>query len=169
MPIERTLERVDALLAGGDLAGARVRLRSLVAHAPRRLDVRERLAEVYRREGAAQEAGRWGYLGEDVTPQELRAFARANGGDARRMMAALRWEGPEDGAGTPVAEERLRALRATAEDATGRPVDWADPLPGPEPASPWFDLVVLVVLLALGACVVVGAVTIVRWLVGLVG
>ncbi|VTR76697.1 DUF6584 family protein [Cellulomonas hominis] len=168
MPIEKTLERVDALVAAGDLDGARTRLVSLADHAPRRLDVRERLADVYRRTGNRQEAGRWGYLSEQTSPEELRAFAKAHRGDARSMMRALRWEGAEDGTGSQVAEERLRALRATAEDDAGGTVDWRDPRPEPVPGPWWGDVIAVAVLGGLVACLVVGAVTIVRWLVGLV-
>lgn len=133
MAIEKTLQRVDALLEAGDLAGARERLRSLVAYAPRRLDLRERLADVYLRAGDPQQAGRWGYLSEQTTQAELQAFTRNHRGDARSMMHALRWEG-------------------TA------------PAPGPW----WEEAVGLTVMALVLACVVVGAVTIVRCSIGLV-
>jgi hypothetical protein len=168
VPIEKTLQRVDALIAAGDLEGARTRLVSLVDHAPRRLDVRERLAEVNRRSGNRQEAGRWGYLSEQTDRAELRAFTKAHRGDARSMMKALRWQGPEDGTGSGVAEERLRALRATAEDDAGGRVDWEDPKPEPSRDSPWGIAVTVLVLGFLLASLVVGAITILRWLVGLV-
>ena len=60
-----TLARVDELVASGDLAGARARLRDLVLSAPQRLDLLERLAALYRLEGNRAQAGRWGYLAED--------------------------------------------------------------------------------------------------------
>lgn len=168
MAIEKTLQRVDALLEAGDLAGARERLRSLVAYAPRRLDLRERLADVYRRAGDPQQAGRWGYLSEQTTQDELQAFTRSHRGDARSMMHALRWEGTEDDLGSDLAERRLRDLRARAEDAAGGPVGWRDPPPAPAPV-PWWDEAVGYVLIALVLlCFVVGAVTIVRWLIDLV-
>jgi hypothetical protein len=167
MPIERTLARVDALVEAGDLAGARVRLRSLVEHDPRRLDVRERLAEVYRREGDQGEAGRWGYLAESTPTAELRAFAKRHGGDAHRMMHALRWQGPAEGAGSPAAEERLTTLRDAASGAAGHPVDWREAPPAAR--SSWWEPVAAVAVGAFVlACLVVGAVTIVRWLIGLV-
>lgn len=168
MPIERTLARAQRLLATGDPHGARVRLRSLVEHAPRRLDVRERLSEVDRVLGEPQEAGRWGYLSERTTPEELRAFERAHRGDARRMVRALRWDGAEDGAGSAFAEQRLRELRARAEELAGEPWSWRRPAPEPEPGPWWAAVLPLAGLGVLLTFLVVGAITVVRWLVGLV-
>lgn len=168
MPVEQTLARAEHLLATGDPHGARVRLRSLVEHAPRRLDVRERLSEVYRRLGEPQEAGRWGYLSERTTPEELRAFERAHRGDARRMLRALRWDGAEDGAGSAFAEERLRDLRARAEELAGEPWAWRRPRTELEPAPWWSNVLALAVVGVVLTFLVVGAVTVVRWLVGLV-
>lgn len=168
MPIEQTLARAEHLLATGDPHGARVRLRSLVEHAPRRLDVRERLSEVYRTLGEPQEAGRWGYLSERTTPDELRAFERMHRGDARRMVRALRWEGAEDGAGSAFAEEQLRALRARAEELAGEPWDWRRHPPEPEPDPWWADVLGWTVVGVVLTFLVVGAITVVRWLLGLV-
>ncbi|WP_217615910.1 DUF6584 family protein [Cellulomonas sp. GbtcB1] len=168
MPIEQTLARAEHLLATGDPHGARVRLRSLVEHAPRRLDVRERLSEVHRTLGEPQEAGRWGYLSERTTPEEIRAFERAHRGDARHMARALRWEGAEDGTGSAFAEQRLRELRARAEELAGEPWAWRRPRPDPQPVPWWGDLLAVAVLGVLLTFLVVGAITVVRWLVGLV-
>lgn len=169
MPIERTLARVDALMEAGDLPGARVRLRSLVEHDPRRLDVRERLAEVYRREGATDEAGRWGYLAESTTQAELRAYAKRFRGDPHRMLYQLRWQGPAEGTGSELATERLNALREAASDAAGRLVEWREEPPPPSGSSGWWAVpLAWAVGIFLLSSLVVGAVTIVRWLVGLV-
>jgi hypothetical protein len=169
MPIERTLARVDALIQAGDLPAARVRLRSLIEHDPRRLDVRARLAEVYRREGAVDEAGRWGYLDEGTTQPELRAFAKRFGGDPHRMLYQLRWQGPAEDAGSVLAAERLTGLREAASDAAGRLVEWREEPPAPSGSDRWWQIAAMWSVLAfLLASVVVGAVTIVRWLLGLV-
>jgi len=48
VPVEQTLARVEAELARGDTAMAKQRLRGLIGSYPHRLDLRERLARVYR-------------------------------------------------------------------------------------------------------------------------
>ncbi len=48
---EETLARVAGDLGSGHLSMARQRLRGLVGSHPQRLDLREQLAELYRREG----------------------------------------------------------------------------------------------------------------------
>lgn len=73
---EETLARVAADLELGRLSMARQRLRGLVGSQPQRLDLREQLADLYRREGLLGQAGRWSYLSETVDPIELRAFER---------------------------------------------------------------------------------------------
>ena len=56
---QETLMRVREDIAAGRLSLARQRLRGLVGSYPQRLDLREQLAELYRREGIPSQAGRW--------------------------------------------------------------------------------------------------------------
>jgi hypothetical protein len=140
MPLDRTLARVDDDVAAGRYSQARQRLRGLVGSFPQRLDLRERLAAVYRLEGDAAQAGRWSYLHEVADPVELDAFERAYSRDAVQMMKALAWRRSEDEAPSEFAQSRLRALRARAEEQVGAPVSWDKPL-HPEPPTRWWEYV----------------------------
>lgn len=166
MTVERTLARVDDDLRRGDVTMAGTRLRSLVRDVPRSLEARLRLAEVCRLEGLPVEAGRWSYLAAHREAAEVQAFERACGDDPVRIMRALRWRGPEDDVRDDVARERLREVRARAEAAAGRTLDWADR--GRADGPPWWQeaagpLGCALVGLVLVALVVVGAVTVVGW------
>ena len=165
MSVERTLERVEEDLRVGDVTMARTRLSSLVRSLPHRLDARERLAAVCRLDGDLVEAGRWSYLTEQRDEREVAAFERACGKDPVRIMRALRWRSSEEAATTEVARQRLLDVRGRAEARAGRTLDWSDK--GRKVGDPWWEdalavgcLVTGVVLLAL---VVIGAVTVVRW------
>jgi len=168
--IARTLSRAEADLAVGRLALARQRVRGLVASFPTDLELRERLAALYRAEGDAAQAGRWAFLVAEPDPAEQVAFAKAYRDPVVRMRA-LGWRGPEEGAG-PVGEERLRALRAEAEESAMAPLTWEDARrPRPRPtvgqavgATLGFGVVLAIVagaLLAAGWVVVRVAVAIV--------
>ncbi len=171
VPVDRTLALVAELVAAGELVDARRRLRDLLGETPQRLDVRERLAEVYRLQGHPEQAGRWGFLSPDVTPAEVIAFRKAFQGDPIQIMAALAWRGSEDDAATALARDRLRVVRAEAEGAAGRRLSWEAPLHGgsrrPRGGSA-SDVALAVGLGALLTCTLVGAVTIVTWLVRLI-
>lgn len=140
MPLDRTLARVDDDVAAGRYAQARQRLRGLVGSFPTRLDLRERLAVVYRLEGDVAQAGRWSYLHEAADPVELDAFERAYSRDPVQMMKALAWRCAEGDAPSGWAQERLRALRCRAEEQTGAPVSWQNPR-HPEAPTPWWEYV----------------------------
>lgn len=159
MPIARTLQRVADDVAAGRYGLARQRLRGLIGSLPERLDVRERLAEVYRLEGDAAQAGRWSYLRETPDADELAAFESAYGNDAIRIMKALSWRQGEDAAPSEVVRTRLAALRARAEQESGGPVSWDRPVHPPAPTH-WWEPVAMVgcglVALALVALVVIG-------------
>lgn len=112
MPVELTLHKAAEELQRGDLASvlrARQRVAGLVGTFPQRLDLRERLAEVYRVLGQPAQAGRWTYLSEERNPDELLAFERAyRRADAR--LVALSWQGRVDEAPTETARTRLASL-----------------------------------------------------------
>ncbi|SDG55167.1 DUF6584 family protein [Klenkia brasiliensis] len=171
MPADQTLARARAELAAGRADRARSRLHGLVSTYPHRLDVREALAEAHRADGDQVQAGRWSYLSAARNPMEVAAFLAAYPG-AHQRVRAMRWAGPEDLAG-PVVQARLVELRTAAEEATGGPVTWSTArprsAPGPAPASSRvadaaFAAGCFLTLAAVGALVVIGAVTVVRWI-----
>ncbi|MFJ9721280.1 DUF6584 family protein [Streptomyces sp. NPDC101209] len=171
MPLEETLDRVDADLAAGRVPVARQRLRGLVSSFPQDLTLRRRLAEVYRLYGDAAEAGRWMYLEGEQNADETAAF-EARYGSAGRRMKALVWQGPEAKAATAFAQEQLVAVRTACAQEVGHPVDWDDPASyredlvgeGRVPSQPWTVGGVLVG----GGCLVAALVFLAIWVNGLI-
>ncbi len=116
MPVELTLRKAAEELRRGDLASvllARQRVAGLVGSFPHRLDLRERLAEVYRVLGQPAQAGRWTYLSDDRDLDEVLAFERAYH-RAEARLGALSWQGSPEDAPTETARTRLAALREEA-------------------------------------------------------
>ncbi|ACU39851.1 hypothetical protein KCV87_25695 [Actinosynnema pretiosum subsp. pretiosum] len=168
MPVDATLRRAAEEVARGDLASvlrARQRLVGLVCSYPARLDLRDRLASVYRLLGDPVQAGRWSYLLEVRDEAELAAFERAYRTPESRL-AAMNWLEPEGGpdgaAGSETARDRLTDLRrAVAEQLAGELAVTEDR------DSPWHvHLGVLVGVVVVLLCFVVGLVTVVMWLLG---
>ncbi|GAA1336465.1 DUF6584 family protein [Saccharothrix algeriensis] len=161
MPVELTLRKAAEEVERGDLASvlrARQRLVGLVTSFPDRLDLRERLAEVYRALGDTAQAGRWAYLSDERDEREVAAFERAYRTPEARL-AALNWVGGEATAET--ARTRLLALRGAVAERVRADLAAAD-----DRDSSWVvnALVLLGVVLVL-LCFVVGAVTLVLWVV----
>ncbi|SKC62774.1 DUF6584 family protein [Krasilnikoviella flava] len=150
MPVDVTLHRVETELERGQVLPALQRLRSLVRSHPERLDVRSRLADVYRSQGESAQAGRWSFLAEDADPDELAAFGRAFR-SARGRLAALAWSG-DVGALGPLAAERLNALR---EDAT-RSADQPQRHEEPDRVQRAMNVVGCAVVVALGLLALIG-------------
>lgn len=161
MPVELTLRRAADEVERGDLASvlrARQRLVGLVTSYPDRLDLRDRLASVYRLLGDAAQAGRWSYLSEVRDEVELAAFERAYRTPLSRLEA-MNWVGAEAGAATPNARERLAALQAGANAQLRAELAVAD-----DRDSSWrTNVLVLLGLVIVLLCFVVGAVTLVVW------
>ncbi|MCC8245818.1 DUF6584 family protein [Saccharothrix luteola] len=161
MPLEPTLHKAAEEVERGDLASvlrARQRLVGLVASYPDRLDLRERLAQVYRLLGDAAQAGRWSYLAEARDEAEVAAFERAYRTPLARLRA-MNWTSGEAGASTATARERLVALRAAANEQLRAELSVAD-----DRDSSWgTNALVLVGLVIVLLCFVVGAVTLVMW------
>ncbi|TWP53998.1 hypothetical protein FKR81_00015 [Lentzea tibetensis] len=156
MPVEQTLHRIAEELRRGDLANvlrARQRLAGLVGTYPHRLDLRARLAEVYRVLGDLPQAGRWDYLSETCDPAETIAFEHAYRTSTMRLDS-LCWAGDLDGAPTETARARLAALHGEAKIQVQRELDAL-----PRAETSW--LIGLLVVLG-------GAVVVVCFLVGVV-
>jgi hypothetical protein len=150
------LDRVAADLAKGYTQPAIQRLSSLVAAHPTDLDLRRRLAAVHRLVGNRVEAGRWAYLEADADADEVGAFERAYPSPERRLHA-LRWPTHNRLAATAYARQRLDDLAALVAGERRRR---ADEVGGP----PLWPLGVLAVAVVVGL-MVIGAVTLVQWLV----
>ncbi|WP_367136121.1 DUF6584 family protein [Saccharothrix sp. HUAS TT1] len=161
MPVELTLQRAAEEVARGDLASvlrARQRLVGLVSSYPDRLDLRDRLASVYRLLGDAAQAGRWSYLAEVRDEAEVAAFERAYRTPLARLEA-MNWVGGEAGAVTETARRRLVALQSAANDQLRAELSVAD-----DRDSSWrTNALVLAGLVIALLCFVVGAVTLVMW------
>jgi hypothetical protein len=164
MAKDDVLARVDGDLSRGHTHLAMQRLASLVSAFPDDLSLRARRAALSRQIGNRPEAGRWGFLTEEVTEPELAAFERA-WPTAWSRLRALRLL--DDPAGTlgPGAAQRMARLIAQAEQEGSAPVGWSA---GPHPGKPdsWLDglpcLVAGVLGLALLVLAGVGLVTVLR-------
>ncbi|MBC9956889.1 DUF6584 family protein [Yimella sp. cx-51] len=73
----------------GDLAKARLRLGSYLAHDPDHAVARTLLVRLCRAAGDPAAAGRWGYLTDDATDAERDAFDAQFGGDRERVHREL--------------------------------------------------------------------------------
>jgi hypothetical protein len=153
------LDRVAADLSRGHTQPAIQRLGSLVAAHPTDLDLRRRLAAVHRMVGNQVEAGRWSYLNADADPAEVLAFERAYPSPAARLRE-LRWPAQEGHAATEFARDRLAALGSAVGPATSRLVPVDDQR---RPASRRYRWIAVIVALPFA---VLGAVTVVQWIVG---
>ncbi|GIH13192.1 DUF6584 family protein [Rugosimonospora africana] len=153
-------DRVAADLADGRTQPAIQRLGSLVATHPTDLDLRRRLASVHRMTGNRIEAGRWSYLYADADPEEIQAFERAFPSPAVRLRK-LRWPARNGYAATEFARRRLTEL-AEAAAITG----------SPDARTRMARVLLRRRRYAIGATVaalpfaVLGAVTVVQWIVG---
>jgi predicted Zn-dependent protease len=157
------LARVRADLAAGHTHLAIQRLRTLLATLPEDLEVRSLLANVYRQTGNLVEAGRWGFLTDDVRQDELAAYEKANS-DPWQRLRLLHFAG--DPAALPdAAEERLAQLAEEAQQS-GPPTQWSGGYrPPPESRSATFPcLFTAIVISAVIVLAGIGALKIVDWL-----
>lgn len=162
------LARVKQDLALGHTYTATQRLRTLVAIHPDDLELRDMLATVYRQTGNLAEAGRWAFLGTDISPEEVLAFERANP-DPWLRLRMLRWSGDSATLPTESARARLAALTEAATRA-GPPSAYQGPL---SPRRRRFVrgsavpcLFVVVTMLVLGVLAAVGLLRALNWVIG---
>jgi hypothetical protein len=157
------LARVKNDLALGHTYLATQRLRTLLAVDPADLEVRRLLAAIYRQTGNLAEAGRWAYLTEDIRPEELAAFARANPSPWLRLRL-LSWTADPATLPGDAARARLIALVDEAETG-GPPTRWAGSYQAPRPRSAVLPcLFVILVLLLIGALAVIGVLRMARYI-----
>jgi hypothetical protein len=162
VPNPDVVARVANDLEQGLTYRATHRLRTYLANDPHNLEVRELLAGIYRQTGNVVEAGRWSFLSEEVLPEELAAFEKANPSPWLRLRLLHFDADPE--ILPPAARDRLRVLILRA-DRAGPPAIWRGPV---EPADPPSGtavpcLFVAVVLAGFAALVGIGVYRTVMW------
>jgi hypothetical protein len=166
MSIDDTLRQVEADLEQGRIFAAVNGLQGLVRERPERLDVRLRLAEIYRGQGERAQAGRWSFLSEDADPAELTAFERQFR-TASGRLSAVAWPGGTDELG-PKAAERLTALRQEAAQEIPVPVVVREETVGDKVAAALgctaAVVVAVIALIGLGALIMQGARIVIGWL-----
>ena len=164
MPKDEVLARADADLARGLIHPAMQRLASLTAAYPDDLNIRARRAALNRQVGNLAEAGRWGYLTEDVTADEIAAFERAQrSGWARLSMLRLRSD-PTQHLGPSARQRFVTLVEQASADGRGS-VSWTDAGPRPETRRDGVPcLIAVLVGMALAGLVIVGLVTVVQWI-----
>ncbi|MFJ5925305.1 DUF6584 family protein [Kitasatospora sp. NPDC092948] len=123
MSVESTLAKAAADLREERVDLARDRLRGLLSSLPTDLTVRRELAHAYAGPPTRSEAGRWNYLDESLTTEQLVAFERQFR-DPGLRLAALRWPDPDHN--PPSTELARRRLAALHRRATGVCPDWPD-------------------------------------------
>lgn len=169
MGVVQTLAKVAAEVEEGSPAAvlrALQRLRGLVGTYPDRLDLRDKLAEVYRTLGDPVQAGRWGYLAEQRVPAETAAFERAYRDPVDRMLA-LGWRHSPDHAQTAPARERLTTVLEAASRQAGRPLTytWREDPAAADWSEPWWEGAAFYALLGSATLLMgIGLVTVLRWL-----
>jgi hypothetical protein len=157
---EEQLVRVEADLARGYTHPALQRLANLTALFPEDLEIRAKRAAVHRRIGNTAEAGRWGFLTENASSDEVAAFEQAFRRPADRLRA-LRLRRDPGGRLGPTATARLQDLSRQVRQA-GEPAL-------PSPAGPLMKAVptlgcatLVVIFLAVIALAIIGLMTVVR-------
>jgi hypothetical protein len=162
VPKPDVVARVANDLEQGLTYRATHRLRMYLANDPHNLEIRELLASVYRQTGNTVEAGRWSFLSQEVLPEELAAFEKANPSPWLRRRLLHFDEDPE--VLPPAARDRLRALTLQAE-RLGPPAIWRGPVEPDEPPSGTAlpCLFVAVVLVVFAALVGIGVYRVIMW------
>ncbi len=120
------LARVDRDLSLGHVHPAMQRLASLVAAYPEDFDLRARRAALNRQIGNAVEAGRWGFLTEEVTAPEVHAWEAAEPRAWARLSALRLRDDPTARLGGLAAgryRDLLQQVTRERDDTTERVAD----------------------------------------------
>ena len=163
MAKREVLARVQDDLARGHTHAAIQRLRTLLANDPDDLAVRVTLARVYRSAGNLVEAGRWGYLSDDLRPQEAAAFARAHPSPWLRLRV-LRFTG-DPAALPPAALLRLRELTEQARRSGAPARSLPDGVDTPPRGTAVPCLFVAATLVAVGVLAAIGLYRALHWMI----
>jgi hypothetical protein len=158
------LARVREDLDNGHTYLATQRLRTLVSIDPEDFEVYRMLADVYRRTGNAVESGRWGFLLEDATSEELEAFERAHPWPWVRLRL-IRWMGDPAKVPSEAGRERLLALIEQVRESgdVGPPDRWTVEFGPRRRRRVWPVVVGVVILTAVGTLGSVGLVQVIRF------
>jgi hypothetical protein len=140
------LARVQSDLAHGRTHQATQRLRTFLANQPDDLEIRRALATIYRRTGNLAEAGRWSYLTDDLRPEEMAAFERANPSPWLQLRLLQFTADPQLLCGA--ARARLMSLAEQAQ-RVGPPDIWSGPASLERPARRGNTVPCLFVIVAL--------------------
>ncbi|GIJ46164.1 hypothetical protein Val02_30500 [Virgisporangium aliadipatigenens] len=163
---DRVLAKVEADLRRGHYHPALQRLASLAAADPDDLELRAKRAAVYRQIGNLVEAGRWGFLTEDVTDRELSAFEKAHPSAWSRLLVLRIGADPTEKLG-PTASDRLAHLIELANQETSTPVVWTKTGPTTSDPGSWAEGLACLLAAAAGlafvALAVIGLITVIRW------
>lgn len=145
------LSRVRRDLEAGHPDLATQRLRTLVSMAPDDLEAYRILAEIYRRTGNPVEAGRWSFLLDSATDEEIAAFERAHPTPWIRIRL-IRWTGDPDTLASEAGRRRWQALvdEVTRSGEIGPADEWSRQFQAVEPSRrPWLTALTVVLAIAL--------------------
>ncbi|WP_410809418.1 DUF6584 family protein [Micromonospora sp. 067-2] len=166
MAKDHVLARVEADLRRGHVHPAMQRLASLNAAYPDDLELRLRRAALYRQVGNPAEAGRWGFLGEDVDAAEIGAFERCRPDAWRRLLALKVRLDPTAQLGPAARARFTRLVEQAGQDRQAR-LDWTEAGPRFQPPGSWRDDLPAVLAGLIGltfvAMAILGIVTVIRW------
>jgi len=130
------LARVELDLERGHTHLALQRLAALATEHPDDLEIRGMRGRINHRIGNFAEAGRWGFLTEDVDEADLAAFERAFKQPWDRVRALkLRYD--PSPVLRPLARKRLAELLALADDTGPESLVWTES--GPFPRGAWWS------------------------------
>ena len=135
MAKQDVLARVEQDIERGHTHLALQRLAALAAEQPDDLEIRAMRGRINHAIGNFAEAGRWGFLTEEVDEQDLAAFERAFPSPWDRLRALkLRYD-PSSVLG-PRARERLAELIEEADESGPDSLVWTES--GPFPRGAWW-------------------------------
>jgi len=150
------MEKVEQNIAAGNYKKARDRLQGLLSTYPNRLDLRRRLGDVYWAMDEPLMAGRYWYLeakkNADMESASA-AFVHSCQDDATKILQRLKFRGDLRELTQPYAQERLGTLQEQADQQTH-----ADDTN--LKIMLWSLLIIVLILLALA---IIGAITVVQW------
>ncbi|MGD9855321.1 MAG: DUF6584 family protein [Planctomycetaceae bacterium] len=172
MSKDSTLKRIESEIAAGDLGKGRDRLHGLISSYPNDLTLRSRLAEVYWKLQYPHRAGCYWFLEEHQTHETreaVAAFEKRCGGDPWIILHSIKFRGDPDHL-SPLARERLEGVIARCKAKYGRYPDFSQKrtryieTAQQKATTTLLATGCITALVLIGACAIVGLITIVSWL-----